>query len=753
MIAQSLLTWRLATRARPHSLKPLSQVSCLPSSFRFFTHTQELLRRRKGKPSFTPSPEQLKVVKLCAVQNVVVSARPGSGKTATAEAIVAAHPSKRVAVLTYSKALQLETERRLRDYLNCEVLTFHGMGSSLFGVVAPNDATLSEMRKEVHRRNELPQWNSPPFDIVVLDEFQDCTELLFWLTNCFLLANKRKAGGQSARLVVLGDERQSIYRYRGADHRYLTLAPELLGPISPYPFAKVPLDQSFRLSNETVQFINNAFLGGEPYITSSKSGPKPIVMRYYPQANYALAKELSALIKEHGAKNTAIIAPTIRTKGPLQEVINILCKKYRVPIAVSTDDEAPLDDRVVAGKLCVSTIHKFKGSERDLIILFGMDSSYFTYFGRDLPDDSCPNEVFVALTRAAKQLVVIHNETKKLMSFVPPEVLHETAVVVNMTPKRGKIPPPDAPGRPLKLGMALPSSSGVRDMTRHVQDEFLDELIRSYLHVRDLSPKKDCIAIENVVHSDPKMGFCESVSDINGLVVVAAFEYDVAGTLHTLGLDLSAMDETPPVCPQQRIAWLSRKACEYKAQVSGYLPRVVQMENHTFDWIKPEVLDRAQSRLQGELGHLAGNLKFEVEAEEDFSVDDQKTRLRGRADIMVVSSASDCTDGKSAKAIWEFKFVSELSNEHVIQACTYAYLFTPQSEEVPRVILYNARDGEKKQITPRGGREGLRKMIELILRRKYTTVGEMTHEEFIDMCGKTRREVSDLDSPGQETER
>ncbi|KAK7428144.1 hypothetical protein QQZ08_005384 [Neonectria magnoliae] len=753
MIAQSLLTWRFVTRPRPHSLKLLSQVSRLPSSFRFFTQTQELLRRRKGKPSFTPSPEQLKVVKLCLVQNVVVSARPGSGKTATAEAIVAAYPDKRVAVLTYSKALQRETERRLRDYLNCKVLTFHGMAGSLFGVLAHEDAILWQQRKEVHRRNELPVWDYPPFDIVVLDEFQDCTKLLFWLTNCFLLANKRKAGGQSARLVVLGDERQSIYRYRGADHRYLTLAPELLGPVSPYPFAKVPLDQSFRLSKETVRFINNVFLGGEPYITSSKSGPKPIVMRCYPHASYALAKELSTLIKDHGAKNTAILAPTIRTKVLLQEVINILCKKYRVPVAVPIDDEAPLDDRVVAGKLCVSTIHKFKGSERDLIILFGMDSSYFTYFGRDLPDDSCPNEVFVALTRAAKQLVVIHNETKKLMPFVSVEALYETADVVNMTHKQGKIPPPDAPGRPLKLGMALSSSSGVRDMTRHVQDEFLGELIQSYLHVRELSPKKDCIAIENVVLSDPKMGFYESVSDINGLVVVAAFEYDVAGTLHILGSELSVIDETPPVCPKQRIAWLCRKACEYQARSSGYLPRVVQMENHKFNWIEPEALARARGRLQEELGDLAGNLKFEVEGEEEFSVDDQKTRLRGRADIMAVSSASDCTDGKGAEAIWEVKFVSELSNEHIIQACTYAYLLTPQSEEVPRIILYNVRDGEKKQITPRGGREGLRGMIEIILRRKYTTVGEMTHGELIEMCAKTRREVSNLDGSEEETER
>lgn len=74
-------------------------------------------------------------------------------------------------------------------------------------------------------------------DIIVLDEFQDCIEIISWLTNCFILANKQDKGGQSPRLVLLGDERQSIKSFRGADHRYLSLAPELLSPFSPYPFA------------------------------------------------------------------------------------------------------------------------------------------------------------------------------------------------------------------------------------------------------------------------------------------------------------------------------------------------------------------------------------------------------------------------------------------------------------------------------------------------------------------------------------
>ena len=57
--------------------------------------------------------------------NVMVSARPGAGKTATAEAVVAANPEVPTAIITYSKRLQLDTQRRLENYGSADVFTFH----------------------------------------------------------------------------------------------------------------------------------------------------------------------------------------------------------------------------------------------------------------------------------------------------------------------------------------------------------------------------------------------------------------------------------------------------------------------------------------------------------------------------------------------------------------------------------------------------------------------------------------------------
>ncbi|KAM0346789.1 hypothetical protein ACHAPU_005129 [Fusarium lateritium] len=698
------------------------------------------------KSSFIPSSQQLEIAKLCAVQNVVVSARPGSGKTATIEAIAAAYPDKKIGSILFSKRLQSETSHRLKKYHNSDVFTFHGMAGVLLGRVIPNDEELIRRLEKIERDGKLPIWSSTPFDIIVLDEFQDCNPETFWLVQCFIRANNLKKGGQPARIVVLGDERQSIYRFRDADPRYLTLASELLGQISPYPFTEIQLGKSFRLSMSTVEFINRVFLGGEQYITSSKHGPKPIVLRCSLWDTSALVEQLSPLIYRYGPENCVIIAPSVRKKGPLQNLTNTLARRYGFPISVPTDDDAPLDDQVINGKMCISTIHQFKGRERALVILLGMDSSYFKYFGRDLPDDKCPNEAFVALTRALEQLVLVHNDDDKMMPCVSVDSLYETAKVVNMTNIRSRIPPPELPGRPLELGLLLPLSCGAREITRYIQGDALDKVVKRHVHVKRLPSRlshQKVIRIQNVVPSDMGKKFYESVSDINGMVIAAALELETAGTLKSLGVSQNEVDKQSPNSLDKLIPWLCRLACEYEASQSGYLPRVIQMENHKFDWMKPEDFDLARRRLGGELAHSVKNLGFEVEMKKDLHVDGQNTRLTGRADI-IATSPPDCNDGESDETIWEIKFVSQISNEHIVQACVYAYLSGSESGKVPRIILYNVRDGDQREITPRHGLAGLQNLIISVLKLRYTSTGEISYEDFINRCADTTRKVMEL---------
>ncbi|KAF4955476.1 hypothetical protein FGADI_4449 [Fusarium gaditjirri] len=688
---------------------------------RLFTRNRSWFQSAGTKLAFKPSSQQQSIAKLCADQNVVVSARPGSGKTATIEAIAAAHSDKRIGSIIFSKRLQSETSHRLNKYPNSDVYTFYGMAGVLLGQVVPSDEALIKLLENIDKCGKLPRWTSAPFDIIVLDEFQDCNPETFWLVESFVRANNLRKGGQPARIVVLGDERQSIYRFRSADPRYLTLVLEL--------------GNSFRLSSSTVQFINRVFPGGEQYIPSSKRGPKPIVLRCNIWDHLAVARAISPLAKRYKPENCVIIAPSIRKNEPLRRLTNALAQVYGLPINVPPDEETPLDDI---------------GRERKLVILLGIDASYFHYFqffGRDLPDDGCPNEVFVALTRSLQQLVLVHNDESKMMPCVSIDSLYDTVKIVTLTKRRTKIPHPDLPGSPLELGLMLPQSCGAREITRYVQGDALDKLVERHLRVDRLAPplpRHEHINIRNVVLSDPKRGFYESVSDINGLVVAAALELETAGTLRSLGRPGEGeVDKNLLKCPEKLVAWLCRKACEYEASLSGYLPRVIQMKDHKYDWIKPEDLSLTRRRLDSELMDPARKLDFEVEMQQQFYIDGQLTRLCGRADI-VHNSATESSDDMDNRTIWGIKFVSSLSNEHVIHACVYAYLSGSESGKLPRIILYNVRDGDRREIIPRHGIEGLRQLITSVLRLRYTSKGEMTYEEFLKRCRKATRKVMNL---------
>jgi superfamily I DNA/RNA helicase len=151
--------------------------------------------------------------------------------------------------------------------------------------------------------------------------------------------------------------------------------------------------------------VNEAFLGGEEYIVGLRSGgPKPLYVRADLMGVRKMLAILVPLIKKYGPENCAILAPSVRANPRLPPLTNALSELHGIPVAVSTSDDMPLDADVVHGKLTVSTYHQFKGSERDLVIVFGADSSYFSFMGRDLPDDRCPNATFVALTRAREQV-------------------------------------------------------------------------------------------------------------------------------------------------------------------------------------------------------------------------------------------------------------------------------------------------------------------------------------------------------------
>jgi superfamily I DNA/RNA helicase len=146
------------------------------------------------------------------------------------------------------------------------------------------------------------------FRYIVLDELQDLTEDLYWFINLFITAVTR-AAGRAPQILALGDARQAIYEFRGADARFLDLSPTVLSAVSPYEWEALALSKSFRLSQETASFINHAFLGGEQYIEGFRSGgPKPLYVNADLSNTEALLTRILPLVCQYGFVHLFAIA-------------------------------------------------------------------------------------------------------------------------------------------------------------------------------------------------------------------------------------------------------------------------------------------------------------------------------------------------------------------------------------------------------------------------------------------------------------
>jgi hypothetical protein len=91
------------------------------------------------------------------------------------------------------------------------------------------------------------------------------------------------------------------------------------------------------------------------------------------------ARELIPLIRKYGPERTAIIITFVRANETLFLLANYFSEWYMLP-----------------------SYHQFKGNECDLVVVCGVDAGYFKFPARDLPDDSCPNTTFVALTQGSQ---------------------------------------------------------------------------------------------------------------------------------------------------------------------------------------------------------------------------------------------------------------------------------------------------------------------------------------------------------------
>lgn len=220
-----------------------------------------------------PSREQWEIIKaLRDGSHVLVNSVAGSGKTTTACFIAALNRERRCLLLTYNARLKEETRARRDDWRlgNLEVHSFHAAGVKYFSDRCRVDEGLVDVVHDAAAaRLERPV---APFDVIIIDETQDVTPLLFAFLHhmCGLVVEARGPAKDPIQLVCVGDERQAIFGFRNADARFLRHADRLMPSFACRPWARCTLSTSYRVTPPMAAFINEAMLGGAGSIVSSK---------------------------------------------------------------------------------------------------------------------------------------------------------------------------------------------------------------------------------------------------------------------------------------------------------------------------------------------------------------------------------------------------------------------------------------------------------------------------------------------------
>jgi DNA polymerase III delta prime subunit len=426
-----------------------------------------------------PSHEQKNVLLNLKYNNVVCDSVAGSGKTTTILYIAKTFKSKSILLLTYNAKLKIETREKVKllNLTNIEVHSYHS-----FCVKYYDRTTFTDTKIKAIVDNDKNKLSTFTYDIIVIDEVQDMTPLYYNLVCKIFYDNNCPV----SRICITGDKYQSIYDFNLADERYILFAPELF-KFNKKEWKKINLSTSFRLTQENADFINNCIINEDRIKSIKSNGFKPryiicntfIKCKEAEYAKYQYYKSqkddlttyneiLYYLDLGYKPEDIFILAPSVKgSASPIRVLSNklsVLNKNINVFIPVGDDEK--IDKDVLRDKLVFSSYHQAKGLERKVVIVFGVDSSYFTYFKQNAVDTICPNEIYVALTRSLERLTIFHNYTSKYIPFINIENIPKyTEFITNgldiENHKRGNI-----------------RNINVNDLTKYVPEEIISKCMQ-----------------------------------------------------------------------------------------------------------------------------------------------------------------------------------------------------------------------------------------------------------------------------------
>jgi hypothetical protein len=646
------------------------------------------------------SDEQLKIINaLSRNVNIKVSAIPGSGKSSTIYGIAKYHNASKILAVTYSSRLKLESKVKVEEMKldNLEIQSYHSFFNNYYET-CHDDFDMKDCL-------ELGIKSEHKYDIIIVDEVQDMNELYKEAILKIMNDNQCKF-----KIVLLGDELQSIYAYKNSSPKYLIEGEKHFKNGLEWETYKLSI--SFRLTPSIAEFINTRYLDVPRINTIERKVGKGIEGGSCNGSDvkideYSGPKQILDLItnlkKTHGYKNSDffILAHSlnnyyikfIANDISLRDIHTYILPKFQN--AMQTND--------VKDKILFSTFHQSKGLERKVVIVIGLNL-YLANKIKHKNFDSVKECIYVALTRAQEKLFLFNYNYKKSSSS------DNKAEETKYTPFKNVVGAGIGVDKEYKyvnpFNVNLIDCEDSKNKTnRYVVTDVVDQLpfetLYEILKFRGIDKTQiidfvEPLALQNKL--DSRLGkMREPVDDINGL-----FCGNICETIFKRSADKKYVPTVERVCnswivnkpmltfkqkkflenmgaikTKNRLLYLTMQTHLYAAIESGLWNRIYQISN--YNYITHDHFANIVKKFYGifdKFGVDGKTVDFEVPCDIKY----KGLTIVGRVDAI-------CRENK---IIFEFKYVSRFRIEHILQSIIYGIAH----QKKYKVVLFNVANGE-----------------------------------------------------------
>jgi hypothetical protein len=645
-------------------------------------------------------------------KSCVVNACPGAGKT-TLSLVITQLYNKKTLVLTFSSKLKDETREKVsnNNIKNCIVHSYNSAPRDHYLNDAYNDEDIYEILSR-----DIEPFEKIDYEFIVLDEIQDMTKAHYKYLMKFI-----KDMNIKPVFLIIGDVDQSIFQFKGADSRYLTMCDQLEFQGE---FVKKTLTKTFRLTKHMVSFINEAVYGYTKY-TSLSNIEKPKPVTYVKCDSYddeGLFKFLVDKIKGYDVNEVYILAPSIVSSNiPIKHLENYIAVHHKqIKIYIPKSENDYVNDEVSRNKIVMTNYHKVKGSEKQLVIVFGFDESYFKFYADETdPTDKITNPMLVGITRADTELILIHDHNENSLPFIK--------MSVDELNKKKYCKVVDIESNIIRnIKREKPYEIAVTKLTNHLSQSnelLICPLINSGIF------KQISRAITNFkIPGNITIGeLIEDVSHLNGVAIPAHYEYlrnnqsSIIDFIKTKkikgGLIKREFYRLPKSLDDFNLKDYLRLANVRESISSGTLSNLNQIRD--YDWLKNHHFNKCKTNMDKVFGDQL--LEFEIPL--SLIMDHNKY-----GKIELIGSLDISTNENN---IYELKCTENLTITNKLQLVVYAFMWKKlYPDDNKRFYLFNIRTSEILELD--ADRDEIDKIMEILIKNKIEKYETISDEEFIE---------------------